>query len=250
MNPWRPQFSLQNGNESESESRSVVSDSLQPQGLHSPWNSPGQNPGAGSRSLLQGIFPTQGSNPGLPHCRWEIQNRNTLISNVRGKSRGLYLFTYVLIDQILLGISSVLWMPKNWCFWIVVLEKTLESSLDSKEITQSVLKEINPEYSLEGPMLKLKLQYFGHLMRRADSFEKTLMLGKIEDGRRGVGGRGWDGWMASLTQWTWVWTNSGRWWRTGKPGVLQSVGSQRVRHDWVNEQQQQKKTTHNVKFTF
>ena len=71
-----------------------------------------------------------------------------------------------------------------------MLEKTLESSLDSKEITQSVLKEINPEYSLEGPMLKLKLQYFGHLMRRADSFEKTLMLGKIEDGRRGVGGRG------------------------------------------------------------
>ena len=65
-----------------------------------------------------------------------------------------------------------------------MLEKTLESSLDSKEITQSVLKEINPEYSLEGPMLKLKLQYFGHLMRRADSFEKTLMLGKIEDGRR------------------------------------------------------------------
>ena len=75
---------------------------------------------------------------------------------------------------------------------------------------RSNLKEINPEYSLEGPMLKLKLQYFGHLMRRADSFEKTLMLGKIEDGRRGVGGRGWEGWMASLTQWTWVWTNSGR----------------------------------------
>ena len=73
------------------------------------------------------------------------------------------------------------WAPKNWCFWIVVLEKTLESSLDCK----SILKEINPEYSLEGLMLKLKLQYSGHLMRRTDSFEKTLMLGMIEGRRRG-----------------------------------------------------------------
>ena len=66
-----------------------------------------------------------------------------------------------------------------------MLEKTLESPLDSKEIKQSLLKDVNPEYSLEGLMLKLKLQYFGQLMQRADSFEKTLMLGKIEDGRRG-----------------------------------------------------------------
>ena len=66
----------------------------------------------------------------------------------------------------------------------MVLEKTLESPLDCKEINQSILKEIRPEYSLEGVMLKLKLQYFGHLMRRADSLEKTLMLGKIEGGRR------------------------------------------------------------------
>ena len=69
-------------------------------------------------------------------------------------------------------------------------------------------------------MLKLKLQYFGHLMQRADSLEKTLMLGKIEGRRR----RGQDGWMASPTQWTWVWASSGRW--TGKPGMLQSMGSQ------------------------
>ena len=66
----------------------------------------------------------------------------------------------------------------------VVLEKTLESPLDCKEINQSILKEISPEYSLEGLMLKLKLQYFGHLMGRTDSFEKTLMLGKMEGGRR------------------------------------------------------------------
>ena len=71
----------------------------------------------------------------------------------------------------------------NWCFWAMVLEKTLESPLDCKEI-KPVLKEINPEYSLEGLMLKLKLQYFGHLMWRTDSFEKTLMLGKIEGRRR------------------------------------------------------------------
>ena len=74
------------------------------------------------------------------------------------------------------------WEPKNWCFQTVVLEKTLESPLVCKEINQSILKEINPEHSLEG--LMLQLQYFGHLMRRADSFEKTLMLGKIEGRRR------------------------------------------------------------------
>ena len=78
------------------------------------------------------------------------------------------------------------WALKNWCFWTVVLEKTLESPLDYKEI-QLILKEISPENSLEGLMLKLKLQSFGHLMQRADSLEKTLILGKIEGRRR----RGW-----------------------------------------------------------
>ena len=96
----------------------------------------------------------------------------------------------------------------------------------ARRSNQSILKEISPQCTLEGLMLKLKLQYFGQLIQRVDSFEKTLMLGKIE---------GWDGWMASPTQWTWVWANFGRWWRTGKPGVLQYMGSQRVRHDWVTE---------------
>ena len=77
------------------------------------------------------------------------------------------------------------WVPKNWCFWTVVLEKTLESPLDCKEIQPVHPKEISPEYSLEGLMLKLKLQYFDHLMWRTDLFEKTLMLGKIEGGRSG-----------------------------------------------------------------
>ena len=80
-------------------------------------------------------------------------------------------------------------------------------------------------------MLKLKLQYFGHRMR----LEKTLMLGNIE-GRRS-GSRGWDGSMVSSTQWTWVWANSGRQWKTGKPGMLQSMGLQRVGHDLETEQQ-------------
>ena len=99
---------------------------------------------------------------------------------------------------------------------------------------QSILKEISSGYSLEGLMLKLKFQYFGHLMRRADSLEKTLMLGKIE-GRRRRDNRGWDGWMASPTQWTWVWGHSRSWWWTGRPGVLQFMGSHRVRHNWVTE---------------
>ena len=73
----------------------------------------------------------------------------------------------------------------DWCFWTVVLEKTLERvPWTARRSNQSILKEISPEYSLEGLMLKLKLQYFGHLMQRTDSFEKTLMLGKIEGRRR------------------------------------------------------------------
>ena len=100
------------------------------------------------------------------------------------------------------------WAPKNWCFWTVVLEKILESPLDSKEINQSILTEISPEYSLEGLMLKLKLQYFDHLMRRTDLLEKTQMLERLKAGGEGDD-IGWDGWMASPTQWTWVWVNSG-----------------------------------------
>ena len=125
------------------------------------------------------------------------------------------------------------WALQNWCFWTVVFEKTLDP-WTARRPNWSILKEISPEYSLEGLMLKLKLQNFGHLMWRTDSFERTLMLGKIEGGRRGDD-RGWDGWMASPTQWTWVWVNSCSWWWTGRPGMLQSMRSQRVRHDWVIE---------------
>ena len=74
----------------------------------------------------------------------------------------------------------------------------------------------------------MKLQYLGYLMGRTDSLEKTLILGNTESRRRG-------GQTSSLTQWTWVWVSSGSWWWTEKPGVLQSLGSQRIRHDWVTE---------------
>ena len=129
------------------------------------------------------------------------------------------------------------WVPKNWCFWTVVLEKTLESPLDCKEIKPSILKEINPEYSSEGLVLKHKLQYFDYLIQRADSLEKTLMLGKLE-GRRRSGQQRMRWLDGILTQRTWVWASSRRQWRTGKPGVMQSMESQRVRQNWVTEQQQ------------
>ena len=99
---------------------------------------------------------------------------------------------------------------------------------------QSILKEINPKYSLEE--LMLKHQHFGHLMWRADSLEKTWCWVRFKPGGEGDD-RGWDGWMASPTQWTQIWASSRRWWRMGKPGVLQSMGSQRVRQDWVTEKQ-------------
>ena len=106
-----------------------------------------------------------------------------------------------------------------WC-----RRRLLRIPWTARKSNQSILKKINPEYSLEGLMLQLKLQYF------AESLEKIMMLGNTE-GRR----RGWHHWMASLTKWTWVWASSRRWWWTGKPGVLQSMGFQRVGHDWATE---------------
>ena len=123
------------------------------------------------------------------------------------------------------------WAPafELWCW-----RSLLRVPWTARRSNQSILKEISPGCSLEGLMLKLKLQHFGHLMRRADSFGKTLMLGKIEGRRK----RRWQrmrGCMASPTQWAWVWASFRSWWRTGKPGVLQSMELQRVGHDWVNE---------------
>ena len=97
---------------------------------------------------------------------------------------------------------------------------------------QSIPNKISPEYSLK--WLMLKLQYFGHLMQKANSLEKTLILRRFESRRR-RGDWGWDGWMASPTGWTWIWSGSRSWGRTVKPGVLQSKGSQRVGHNWATE---------------
>ena len=118
---------------------------------------------------------------------------------------------------------------KLWCW-----RRFLGVPWTARRSNQSILKEISPKYSLEGLTLKLKLQYFCHLMWRTDLLEKTKMQGKIEDRRR----RGWQKmrWLDGITdRWTWVWAGSGSWWWTGKPGVLQSMGSQRVGHDWGTE---------------
>ena len=105
-----------------------------------------------------------------------------------------------------------------WCW-----KRLLRVPWTARRSHQSILKEISRGCSLVGLTLKLQLQYSGHLMQRADSFEKTLMLGKIECRRRRRRQRiRW--WMASPTRWTWVWASSRSWWWTGKPGVLQSCG--------------------------
>ena len=122
------------------------------------------------------------------------------------------------------------WVPKNWCFQTVVLEKTLRVPWTSKRSNQSIPKEINPEYSLEGLMLATwceELTYW----KRPWCWER-LKAGEEGDDRGQVG------WMISLIQRTWIWASSRRWKRTGKPDVLQSMESQRDGHDWVTEQQQ------------
>ena len=126
------------------------------------------------------------------------------------------------------------WALKNWCFWTVVLEKTLESPLGCKEI-QLVNSEGDQPWDFferndaeaETPVLWLP-------------HAKSWLTGRdSEAGRDWAGGEGddraWDGWIASLTRWTWVWVNSGSWWWTGRPGMLRFMGSQRVRHSWATE---------------
>ena len=177
-------------------------------------DSPGKNTGVGCYFLLQGIFPTQESNLGLLDCRQIHQlSYESYLTNLDSilKSRDITLPTKVHIVKAMVFLV-VLYRCENW-----TIKKTEHRRIDAFELwcwrrllrvpwttgrsNQSILKEINPEYSLEGLMSKLKLQYL-------------------------------------TTQWTWVWANSGRWWRTGKPGMLQFTGSQRVGHDLAIEQQE------------
>ena len=117
-----------------------------------------------------------------------------------------------------------------WCW-----RRLLRVPWTARRSKQSILKEISPGCSLEGCMLKLKLQYFSHLLRRANIWKRPWWWERLRTGGEGDD-RGWDGWMASPTQFgTWVWVNSGSWWWTGRPGVLRFMGSQRVRHNWPTE---------------
>ena len=105
-----------------------------------------------------------------------------------------------------------------WCW-----RKFLRVPWTARRSNQSILKEINTEYSLGELMLKLKLQYFGHLIQKANSLKRLSCWERLRAGGE-ADNRGWRGWMASSTQWTWVWPNSRRYWRTGKPGMLQLWG--------------------------
>ena len=115
-----------------------------------------------------------------------------------------------------------------WCW-----RRFLRVPWTARRSNQSIVK-INPGISLEGRMLKLKLQYFGHLMRRVDSLERVWCWEGLGAGGTGDD-RGWEGWMASRTRWTWVWVNSGSCWWTGRPGVLRFMGLQRIGLDWATE---------------
>ena len=119
-------------------------------------------------------------------------------------------------------------------FELLCWRRLLRVPWTARRSNQSILKEISPGCSLERMMLKLKLQYCGHLTWRVDSLKRFWCWEGLGAGGEG-NDRGWDGWLASLTRWTWVWVNSGSWWWTGRPGVLQFMVSQRVRHDWATE---------------
>ena len=146
------------------------------------------------------------------HCRWWLQPWKMLLLGRKAmtnpdsilKSRDITLPTKVhLVKAMVFPVVmweldyKESWVPKNWCVWTVVLEKTLESPWTARRSNQSILKEISSKYSLEGLMVKLNLQYFGHLIQRTDSLEKTLMLGKIEVERRR--GRRRMKWLDGLT---------------------------------------------------
>ena len=229
-----------------SATRSVMSDSLQPHGLYSPWNSPGQNTGVGSCSFLQGIFSTLGIKPRSPTLQ-----ADSLPAEPQAKPKNTGIDSLALLQQIFLtqelnqGLlhcrrifyqlsyqespkENELWRTEAFELWC--WRRLLRVPWTAKSSYQSILKEISPEYSLEELLLTLKLQHFGHLMRRTDSLEKTLMLGKTEGRRRR--GQQRTRWLDGITDsMDMNLSDSRSWCWTGKRGVLQSMGSQRVVHD-------------------
>ena len=127
------------------------------------------------------------------------------------------------------------WVLKNWWFELWCWRRLLRVPWTARRSNQSILKETSPGCSLEGLMLKLKLQYFGNIFGKGLTHLKWPWCWKrLRAGGEGDN-RGWDGWLASPTQWTWVWVDSGSWWWTGRPSMLWFMGSQRVGHDWVAE---------------
>ena len=191
-------------------SNSLLLHGLYPTRLLCPWDFPGKSTGVGCHFFFQGIFSTQWSKSGLPHCRQTL---------------------YCLSHQ---GSQKESWTINKaehqrldafemWCW-----RRLLSVPWTARRSNQSILKEISPIYSLERLTLKLKVQYFGHLIWRTSSFERLKAGGEGDD-------KGWDGWMASLTHWTWIWVDSRSWWWTGRAGVLQSMGLQKVRHAWGTE---------------
>ena len=210
--------------------------------IYSLWNSPGQNTGVGSLSLLQGIFPTQGLNPGLPHCRrilyqlshqgsqprQHIKKQRHCFAN-KGPSSQSYGFSSSHVWMWELDYKGS-WVLKNWCFWTMVLERILESPLDCKEI-----KRVNPKGNQSWI-------FIGRTDAEAETpilwplEAKSWLTGKDPDARKDWRWEekgttedemvAWHHWLNGHLS-----TNSRSWWWTGRPGVLQSVGSQRVGHN-------------------
>ena len=132
--------------------------------------------------------------------------------------------------------------PKNWCFWTVVLEKTLESPLDYKESKPVSPKGNVPNIHWKDWCWSWNSNTFTTWCEEPTHLKRPWCWERLKAGGEGDN-RGWDSWMASLTQWTWVWVNSGSWWWTGRPGMLQSIGLQRVGHDWATELNWTEQTT-------
>ena len=121
------------------------------------------------------------------------------------------------------------WAPKHWSFWTVVLEKTLESPWDYKEIQPVHPKGNQSWIFIRRTDVEAETNTLATWYKELNHWERLKAGGEGDD-------RGWDGWKASPTQWTWVWASFRSWWWTGKPGMLQSMGSQIVRHDWVTDE--------------